>query len=99
MFLFELLDLARSTGTTESLPESVEALVGADIDRLPPADRTVLRYASVLGVTFERELLAVALRDEVTLDDALWERCRGVVDADASRPDALPQRPPTRCRI
>jgi tetratricopeptide (TPR) repeat protein len=84
MFLFELLDLARSTGTTETLPESVEALAGADIDRLPPGDRTVLRYASVLGATFERELLAVALRDEVTLDDAFWERCRGVVDADAT---------------
>ena len=53
--------------------------------RQAPAGRpTVLRYASVLGATFERELLAVALRDEVTLDDAFWERCRGVVDADAA---------------
>ena len=36
---------ARST----DLPESVEALVTSQIDRLDPVDRTVLRYAAVLG--------------------------------------------------
>ena len=33
LFLFELLDLARATGTTDSLPDSVEAVVAAEIDR------------------------------------------------------------------
>ena len=56
LFLFELLDLARVTGTTDSLPDSIEAVVAAEVDRLSPSDRTVLRYASVLGVRFERSV-------------------------------------------
>ena len=53
LFLFELLDVTRVTGTTDSLPGSVEAVVAAEIDRLSPSDRTVVRYASVLGVRFD----------------------------------------------
>ena len=49
LFLFELLDMVRATGSTEALPDSVEAVIAADIDRLSPSDRTMLRYASVLG--------------------------------------------------
>ena len=82
LFLFELLDAVRSTGTTESLPDSVEAVIAGDIDRLSPSDRTVLRYASVLGASFDPRQLSVALWDEVELDDALWERLRGLVDPD-----------------
>jgi tetratricopeptide (TPR) repeat protein len=82
LFLLELLDLARSTGTTESLPDSVEAVIAAEIDRLRPSDRTVLRYASVLGLRFEQELLSAAVRDEVEVDEALWVRLRGLVDPD-----------------
>ena len=62
LFLFELLDMVRATGTTESLPDSVESLIAGDIDRLSPTDRTVLRYASVLGATFDPELLAHCVR-------------------------------------
>ncbi len=82
LFLVELLDLARSSGSTAALPDSVEAVVTAEIDRLSLSDRAVLRYASVLGVTFARELLEVALREEVLVDGALWERLRGLVDPD-----------------
>ncbi len=84
LFLVELLNVARSAGTTEALPDSVEAVVTADIDRLSPSDRTVLRYASVLGVAFDPELLAATLRDEAELGAALWERLRGLVDPDPS---------------
>ncbi len=82
LFLFELLDAVRATGSTAALPDSVEAVIAADIDRLSPSDRTVLRYASVLGASFDPAQLAVALRDEVELDAALWERLRGLVDPD-----------------
>ena len=82
LFLFELLDMVRKTGTTDALPDSVEAVVAADIDRLAPPDRMVLRYASVLGATFDPDLLQVALQGDVTLDTELWERLRGLVNPD-----------------
>lgn len=84
LFVLELLDVARTTGTTEALPDSVEAVVTAEIDRLAPPDRTVLRYASVLGTVFEPALLAVALRSDAGLDAALWERLRGLVEGDSA---------------
>ena len=83
LFLFELLDMVRKTGTTDALPDSVEAVVAADIDRLAPLDRTVLRYASVLGATFDPELLQTALRDDLELDTEVWERLRGLVNPDS----------------
>lgn len=83
LFLLELLNVARAAGTTNELPDSVEAVVTADIDRLSPADRIVLRYASVLGVAFEADLLAATLGDEVKPDEAVWERLRGLVDRDS----------------
>lgn len=82
LFLFELLDMVRKTGTTDALPDSVEAVVAADIDRLAPPDRMVLRYASVLGASFDPDLLQTALHDEVRLDVELWERLRGLVNPD-----------------
>ena len=84
LFLFELIDAVRATGTTEALPESVEALIAADIDRLSPDDRRVLRYASVLGASFDPSLLAAALPGETELDDALWRRLYGLVDRGSS---------------
>ncbi len=38
----------------EQLPETVEALLATRIDRLAPADRALLRWASVLGVALLR---------------------------------------------
>jgi class 3 adenylate cyclase/tetratricopeptide (TPR) repeat protein len=82
LFLLELLEVARSTGGT-TLPDSVEAVVAADIDRLAPSDRIVLRYASVAGVTFDESLLTRALQAEAGLDKHVWDRLRGLVDRDA----------------
>ena len=84
LFLVELLNVARSAGTLESLPDSIEAVVTADIDRLAASDRIALRYASVLGVTFDEDLLRAVLGDEAALDEELWERLKGLVDRDAS---------------
>jgi len=83
LFLVELLNVARAAGTTDVLPDSVEAVVTADIDRLSASDRIALRYAAVLGVAFEEALLVATLGDDVTPDESLWERLRGFVDRDA----------------
>ena len=83
LFLVELLNVARAAGMTGALPDSLEAVVTADIDRLSASDRIVLRYASVLGVAFEEDLLAETLGDDVTPDETLWERLRGLIDRDA----------------
>jgi class 3 adenylate cyclase/tetratricopeptide (TPR) repeat protein len=65
LFLKELATAARSAGGLEGLPDSVEALVTAQIDRLRPRDRTLLRYAAVLGQRFEEELALGVLRREL----------------------------------
>jgi class 3 adenylate cyclase/tetratricopeptide (TPR) repeat protein len=80
LFLFELLETVSAAGSVDALPDTVEALIAREIDRLSPADRTVLRYAAVLGATFEPDLLAAAVREEMTLDDGVWSRLGGLVD-------------------
>ena len=52
LFMEALLDAARERGTVADLPDSVSAVVAGQIDRLAPRDRTVLRFASVLGDQF-----------------------------------------------
>ena len=83
LFLVELLNITRSVGSTESLPHSIEAVVTADIDRLSAADRIALRYASVLGVTFDEDLLRAVLGDDADLHEELWRRLKGLVDRDS----------------
>lgn len=61
LFLGSLLAAARQHGAVVDLPDSVEAVVSDQIDRLEPRDRTVLRFAAVLGEQFSLS----ALRDLV----------------------------------
>ncbi len=77
LFLTELLAAAR-TGELGELPESVEALMLAEIDRLPPADRRVLRSASVAGATFTEDLVVASL-DEPP-DPSVWRRLAEYLD-------------------
>ncbi len=58
MFLLELLKSGQ-----EDIPESLESLMMARIDRLPRADRNLLRRAAVLGTSFSGELAATFLAD------------------------------------
>ncbi|HEX5016936.1 MAG TPA: adenylate/guanylate cyclase domain-containing protein [Actinomycetes bacterium] len=58
LFLQGLLNLAKSGGDLDGLPESVEDLVTAEIDRLSPSNRRILRYAAVLGTSVDEDLLA-----------------------------------------
>jgi len=84
LFLLELLDGVRKSGSLEALPDSVEALIAGQIDQLAPADRTILRYAAVLGQQVEPDLLQAAVRGEVDLDGGAWSRLRGLLDPDES---------------
>ncbi len=58
LFLRELLAVATEGDALEDLPDSVEQVVAARIDRLSPDDRHLLRRISVLGQSFPHELLA-----------------------------------------
>jgi tetratricopeptide (TPR) repeat protein len=64
LFMEALLDAARDRGTVADLPDSVGAVVAGKIDRLAPRDRTVLRFASVLGEQFPYSSLHELVSDE-----------------------------------
>ena len=56
LFLRELV-FAAQHGAPEDVPESVETLLTTRIDTLDPSDRMLLRYAAVVGPSFELALL------------------------------------------
>ncbi|MGZ8755870.1 MAG: adenylate/guanylate cyclase domain-containing protein, partial [Acidimicrobiia bacterium] len=64
LFLEELLSVVRQSGSVADLPDSLDALVGAQIDALPPLPKRLLRYASVLGRSFRLTVLNEVLRDD-----------------------------------
>ncbi|MDP9329986.1 MAG: tetratricopeptide repeat protein [Actinomycetota bacterium] len=83
LFLKELLSAARAAGGVEELPTSVDAIVTAQIDRLPLSDRRLLRYAAVLGASFTDELIEALLDgEEEMLDRAAWRRLSEFVEPD-----------------
>jgi len=82
LFLQELV-AATGAAEAEELPESVEAVVTARIDALAPGDRTVLRWASVLGLRFGVTLLAAVLEDEEAAEGAeAWDRLGEFLERD-----------------
>ena len=84
LFLFQLLDTVRATGTIEALPDSIESLIAGEIDQLAPTDRTILRYAAVLGTNFDSALLVDCVRDEVDVDVDVWSRLGDLLDRESS---------------
>ncbi|HUQ40661.1 MAG TPA: adenylate/guanylate cyclase domain-containing protein [Acidimicrobiales bacterium] len=66
LFIEELVRAATSDGDDGALPESLEAVVAADIDRLSLADRRLLRVASVLGSGVELGLLRSIVDDDAS---------------------------------
>jgi class 3 adenylate cyclase/tetratricopeptide (TPR) repeat protein len=73
LFIEELATaLSESRPRAAGLPTSVREAIAANIDSLPPASRTVLLDASVVGKTFWRDILGAvtAVRPlDVALDD------------------------------
>jgi class 3 adenylate cyclase/tetratricopeptide (TPR) repeat protein len=70
LFLTELLAAVRRAEDLDDLPDSVEALMMREIDRLSPPARRMLRSAAVIGATFELDLLQVCLGEP--WDEATW---------------------------
>jgi class 3 adenylate cyclase/tetratricopeptide (TPR) repeat protein len=87
LFLKELLAAARDAGGIEGLPDTVEALITARIDRLPPRERSVLKRLSVLGPTFHGELARAVIPPEIAPDDDEWARLEEFIAPDG--PDSL----------
>ena len=56
-------------GASTQLPDSLEQLLASRLDRIPPADRGLLRRAAVLGRDVELSLLADVLPDHENLAD------------------------------
>jgi len=72
-----LLDLVQAAQTSDvaHLPDSVEAAALAVVDRLAPEDRTLVRRAAVLGLSFHPRFLEDLLEDgEAPPDADRWAR-------------------------
>jgi class 3 adenylate cyclase/tetratricopeptide (TPR) repeat protein len=82
LFLQELA--AAGPSESDELPETVEALLATRIDGLAPGDRTLLRWASVLGPSFHStDVRAVLAVDEsASTDDEAWDRLAEFVERD-----------------
>ncbi len=83
LFLTELWRAATDGEDTDALPDSIEALVTAQLDRLRPALRTVLGYAAILGRGFDRTELRELIGDDVQLDTNTWASLAEFVDLEA----------------
>lgn len=83
LFLHEILRVVAETGTAAELPESLDAVVSTEIDTLPALPRRLLRYSSVLGRRFRRQVLDEFLAPEaVTLDDATRRELERFIEED-----------------
>ena len=60
--------------SVEALPDSIEEVVAARIDRLPSEDRYLLRRLSVLGRSFSLDLLNQVIDDLPDPSDSTWAR-------------------------
>lgn len=85
-----LRQLARTSGSITSvadLPDSVETIVAAQIDRLRPAAREVLRACAVIGMSMDRQLLGVLLEDDRSSEetDQILEQLQEFLDVDGSQ--------------
>jgi class 3 adenylate cyclase/tetratricopeptide (TPR) repeat protein len=73
LFLGELVRVLAEDPTAR-MPDSLEALVSSRVDALEPADRLLLRQASVMGVEVDIELLGRATSDDLIRRQDRWER-------------------------
>jgi predicted ATPase/class 3 adenylate cyclase/predicted negative regulator of RcsB-dependent stress response len=91
LFLQELASPEDKTEAGEDLPDSVEELVATRIDKLAPGDRALLRWASVLGMSFPGALIADVLEGDPTAasDSEAWDRLAEFVERDPETPGAF----------
>jgi tetratricopeptide (TPR) repeat protein len=72
-------ELAAGPTGDGALPETVESLLTNRIDTLHPSDRVLLRHASVIGPSFDLDLLTETLTD-LSADPEQWERLADFVE-------------------
>ena len=84
LFLQELAADEQPHDQSDELPETVEALVATRIDRLAPADRALLRWASVLGQSFSASLISDVLAEDPSAasDSEAWDRLAEFIERD-----------------
>ncbi|TAM85721.1 MAG: tetratricopeptide repeat protein [Jatrophihabitans sp.] len=83
LFLGSLALIAGRSGSVSDLPDSVEDVVTSQIDRLDPHDRTLLRYAAVLGTRFpESELRELLVDRAQAVDTGALRRLGDFLDPD-----------------
>jgi tetratricopeptide (TPR) repeat protein len=81
LFLAELLLAAAAGEDVATLPDSIDAVITAQIDRLPTLQRRLIRYASVLGHTFRVDELNAVIAEEMPVpDEATWRSLRDFFD-------------------
>ena len=80
LFARELVRVAAQADDAAVLPESIEDVVGAQIDRLAAVDREALRAAAVAGMRIDPPLLAEVLGQSPSADQ--WERLDAFVQPD-----------------
>jgi tetratricopeptide (TPR) repeat protein len=88
LFLQELASDEEPREEAEELPETVEALVAIRIDRLAPADRALLRWASVLGESFAGADIADVLAGDPSAASGseAWDRLAEFIERDPDVP-------------
>jgi class 3 adenylate cyclase/tetratricopeptide (TPR) repeat protein len=74
LFLEEIVRAVRTVGGVQSLPDSLEAVVSAQIDELHPLTRRLLRFSSVLGRSFRVTIFNELVAPENILLDAATRR-------------------------
>jgi class 3 adenylate cyclase/tetratricopeptide (TPR) repeat protein len=84
LFLRELIRARHEAGSLDELPDSVEGLLHAQIDRLSARDQRLLRAAAVLGVRFDDRLLRSVVDPGTVVDADVWQRLRAFVVREGS---------------
>lgn len=82
LFVRELIAAVVNGDSIDALPDLVEDVVVARIDRLSAVDRELLRRMSVLGQSFSRELLVDVDDDAPDEGDPTWSRLDAFVVRD-----------------
>ncbi len=83
LFVEEVTRVAIDTGSLDTLPESVQAVMSAQIDLLQPDARRVLRYCAVLGRSFREEVLHRTLAtDGLVADESTFSSLGTFLQAD-----------------
>jgi class 3 adenylate cyclase len=76
----------RRAAVPERLPDTVQAAIAARMDQLPPGEKRVLQYASVLGHTFAQRPLGDLLGEDPS--DLLWSLRRRALVEERTTSDA-----------